>query len=838
MSDREVNAADIDNLTLADVIDVEAVQAMMDDFFSFVGIGMTIIDMKGNILVRTGWQEICTSFHRVHPESAKHCVESDTKLVKDIAEGEFRLYRCKNNMWDIATPIIINGKRLGNLFLGQFFFADETVDYEQYRTQARKYGFEEKEYLKALEKVPRWDRTTVYKVMSFYVKLIHMLSSQSCSNIELVRLLSDLDAINAKQKKAEKDLSREAQLRTVLLDNIPSCVAYILKKDTREIIAANKTGRAIGGLPGQTCYRVSGKRDDPCPFCLAQKMWETGQIQRTEVYYLDKWFEGIWAPYSEDLYVHYIFDITERKKTEYDLQYRLQFEKMIANLSSHLVSLPAERLSEGINHVLKLAGQFFEVDRCYIFQFSENGLSRSMTHEWCTKDVETLISKLQDQPLNCLPRWAEIIKSKKMVCITDLQSLLPEFEKEWQIFTSQNLRSVISVPLIKEGKVFGALGFDTIREKKEWTEGHETILSVIAEIISNALSRYSDHQKIYYMTYHDQLTGLYNRRFLEEEMKRLNTGRQLPVSLIMTDLNGLKLINDAYGHNIGDQHLKYAAKILKIACREEDIIARWGGDEFVIILPQTSKKEAKAIAQRVINTASEFFVKEIPISMSLGIAVNESGQMELSEILIDAEDDMYWQKSSKPRSIRSTVLENLLKTLEAKSYETEVHTRRMQKAAQLIGVQISLSDAELNRLNLLITLHDIGKINIPEEVLNKSEDLTEKEWAMIKKHSETGFRIAQATEDFACVAEEILAHHERWDGSGYPRGLSNGQIPLLARIINIADAYEVMSNRRPYKKALAKNEIAAEFKRCAGKQFDPDLIEIFLEILERQSLNE
>ncbi len=338
-------------------------------------------------------------------------------------------------------------------------------------------------------------------------------------------------------------------------------------------------------------------------------------------------------------------------------------------------------------------------------------------------------------------------------------------------------------------------------------------------------------EQMRYLSLHDTLTGLYNRTFIEAEMKRLDTARQLPLSIIMADLNGLKLINDTYGHPLGDQALCTAAEIIKKSCRKDDIFARWGGDEFVVLLPQTSLPDANLVCQRIIRSCRDIFIEDVPVSMAMGAACKEAAQDSIIKTLQEAENNMYKQKLTESRSTKSAVLKALLKTLEAKSFETESHTRSMQKIAQQIGKRINLPEAELSRLDLLITLHDIGKINIAEEILTKDKPLTEEEWTTIRKHPEIGFRIARATEEFAHVAEDILAHHECWDGKGYPQGLKGPAIPFLARITAIADAYEVMSNGRPYKKSISKNNIIAEFKRCSGTQFDPALVEIFLNIL-------
>jgi diguanylate cyclase (GGDEF)-like protein/PAS domain S-box-containing protein len=371
-----------------------------------------------------------------------------------------------------------------------------------------------------------------------------------------------------------------------------------------------------------------------------------------------------------------------------------------------------------------------------------------------------------------------------------------------------------------------------------WVEGvgrtyqnsnNETMVLITVRDITDRRKYESD---LKYMSFHDQLTGLYNRHFLETEMERLDTDRQLPISIIMADLNGLKLINDTYGHSIGDEMLKKAALVLKEACREEDIIARFGGDEFVLYLPRTPENEALKICSRIEQACRQEQSSNVPLSLSTGVAIKVSAEQKLYNLLKEAEDNLYQNKLTESRSGRSAIVKTLLETLAAKSCESETHTRNMQETANRIGVKLGLTDAELRRLHLLITLHDIGKINIHEELLTKEGSLTAEEWEIMKKHCETGYRIARAAEEFAHVADDILAHHEHWDGSGYPQRLKGKEAPLLARIAAIADAYEVMSHGRPYKKAMSRSDIIAEFNKCSGTQFDLELVEVFLSTLE------
>ena len=342
--------------------------------------------------------------------------------------------------------------------------------------------------------------------------------------------------------------------------------------------------------------------------------------------------------------------------------------------------------------------------------------------------------------------------------------------------------------------------------------------------------------KIKYISYHDKLTDLYNRSFLEEEIKRLDVNRKLPISIIMADLNGLKLVNDSYGHKAGDDLLINAADILKECCRSEDIVGRWGGDEFLIFLPNTNKKAAKKITKRIKKKLDEIKInyKEkgyIPLSMAIGFAIKKNENEDIHEVLNEAEDKMYKHKLIESRSVKGHILDTLINTLSEKSQETKEHSARMQSLALKLGRKISLSSSNLDKLALMTKLHDIGKVIIPEEILNKKGKLTEKEWNKIKEHPATGHRITSSTEEFSHVSNGILAHHEHWDGSGYPQGLAGEEIPLLSRIISIVDAYDVMTHYRPYKQTKSKEKALEELKNCAGSQFDPQLVQEFIDLI-------
>ncbi|SFM45509.1 PAS domain S-box protein [Methanolobus profundi] len=196
---------DIGELELADIVDIESLQELMDNFHELTHIGgMAILDMKGNVLVAIGWQDICTKFHRVHPDSCKHCLESDLNLTRGVAPGTYRFYKCKNNMWDMVTPIVLGGSHMGNLYIGQFFLDDEEIPYDTFRLQAKKYGFDEKEYMEALDRVPRLSREMVNSLMTYYSRLTEMISILSYSNVKLARTLGERDELLASLNESER----------------------------------------------------------------------------------------------------------------------------------------------------------------------------------------------------------------------------------------------------------------------------------------------------------------------------------------------------------------------------------------------------------------------------------------------------------------------------------------------------------------------------------------------------------------------------------------------------------------------------------------------------------
>jgi len=795
-----------------------------------------------------------------------------------------------------------------------------------------------------------------------------------------------------------------------------------------------------------------------------------------------------------------VIDITEHKEVVQALQFQLKFEKLVADVSATLVNVAPGELEEKINQVLKLCGEFIQADRSYIFHMSEDGNLVERVYEWCAEGIDSPKESLEGMDTSSRPWWTRKLLEEGIMYIHDLDRMPEEAFRERRFFQQHKLKSVFAVGVKREGKLRRVLTFGSVRDNQEWTKEQIALLRVVAEIISNAISRqraekalqdseqkyreilatmeegyyevdlagnltffnnsfcslmgyspdelmgnsyrmlYSDprivfepynrvfrtgipekaanipikrgdgqkifvevsitlrrddkgqpigfcgvvrdvtarkraekeleeahrrlaeiieflpdatfvidnegmiiawnraieemtgisknkmigkgnyeyavplygkrrpllidlvrasdqegyrqysyihregdtlygeayagnlyggkgaylwgaasvlygtsgnpvggietirditDRKIYedklkYLSLHDQLTGLYNRAYFDNELNRLNESRDYPITIIVCDLDGLKLINDTLGHDSGDRLLVACGNLLKQCLRASDILARVGGDEFVAILPNTGVKSGEEIGTRIMDQVHEYNGDNyhLPLSISLGTATLDSPEQTLWETYKEADDLMYRDKLHKGAGAKSQIIKSLMAALGERDFITEGHASRLEELCRKVGERINLSSKQLSDLTLLAQVHDLGKVGIPDQILFKEGPLNKEEWKIMRTHTEKGHRIAAASTDLHGIADLILHHHERWDGSGYPSGLKGKAIPVECRILAIVDAFDAMISDRPYRKAMNKEEAVAELKRCAGTQFDPHLVDIFLDLVK------
>lgn len=505
---------------------------------------------------------------------------------------------------------------------------------------------------------------------------------------------------------------------------------------------------------------------------------KNGQIRMVDVYSSPLIYSNINMLYS------IIFDVTDREKYRQDLY-----------LEKELLATTLRSIGDGVV-TTDIFGRITALNKSAqeITGWSEqDSKNRSFSEVFNLISEETL--KKVENPI------AKVLETGKIIGLANHTVLLNRQGKEVPVADS-------AAPIKDDnGKTYGVvMVFRDVSEEKE------------------------NQNKIYQLSYHDNLTGLYNRRFMDEQIDKISNSKKYPVTVIMGDVNGLKITNDVFGHERGDALLQKVAAILREVGGKNCVVGRWGGDEFLILAPGSDSDYAEQfihIAKRMFNKKSE---TTLQLSVSLGYAVAYSGNDNLYHTLQQAEEMMYHEKLTESRSYRNQIVNNLISMLDEKSLETKEHAQRLEERCTIIGEKLNMPSNEISELALLAILHDIGKVGISESILQKPGPLTNDEMNIMKKHAEIGYRIALNSPELSSIAELILYHHERWDGRGYPSGLIGEEIPLKCRILAIADAFDAMTNDRVYHKAISESDAVLELTRNKGTQFDPYITEVFIDV--------
>ncbi|HMM21734.1 MAG TPA: PAS domain S-box protein [Selenomonadales bacterium] len=389
-------------------------------------------------------------------------------------------------------------------------------------------------------------------------------------------------------------------------------------------------------------------------------------------------------------------------------------------------------------------------------------------------------------------------------------------------------------PVTAECRVRHARGhwlwIEGVGQKVVDQEGRRVTIVATCRDVTN---RRRMEQQLKFQAVRDPVTGLHNRTYFELEMGRMADGALQPAGLIICDLDGLKYVNDTLGHDAGDNLLATAADILRDCFGKNEIIARIGGDEFAIILPKADEVRMSHSRSRIRAAIAAYNNKrpKIPLNVSIGSALTGES-ISIDGLFKAADNSMYREKLHSQQSSRSSVVHALKKALEVRDYVTEGHANRLRDLTVHLAKICGLPDYRLTDLRLFAEFHDIGKVGIPDQILFKPGPLTKAEVAIMHSHCEIGHRIAISSPDLEPIADWILMHHEWWNGKGYPNSVKGQQIPIECRILSIADAYDAMTNDRPYRKALTHSQALAEILRCSGEQFDPELVERFAYMLK------
>lgn len=381
-------------------------------------------------------------------------------------------------------------------------------------------------------------------------------------------------------------------------------------------------------------------------------------------------------------------------------------------------------------------------------------------------------------------------------------------------------------------------------EKGGLTRGREVRITVCGEdllaIERDTTERTAMEKELRYLSLYDSLTGLFNRTWFEQEMRRLSHRDYAPVGMVICDMDGLKLVNDTLGHEQGDKMLVAAADILRSCFRTEDVIARIGGDEFAVLMPNADTDMLTDICLQLSQAVAEYnaLLPNVQMGLSVGHAIS-GDSVDMNVLFQDADNVMYRQKLLHGEKMSQFIIDGMYQAVEVRDHFGLQHPDRLADYSCMLSDQLGLDEDRLNKLRLLARYHDIGKVGIAEHIIMKPSRLTKEEMREMVRHSEIGSRIARSVPNLTPIADLILKHHENWDGSGYPLGLKQKAIPLECRILSIADAYEVMTAGRPHSPARSSSEALDELRREAGRQFDPALVNLFIQALaEKEALNE
>lgn len=347
--------------------------------------------------------------------------------------------------------------------------------------------------------------------------------------------------------------------------------------------------------------------------------------------------------------------------------------------------------------------------------------------------------------------------------------------------------------------------------------------------VSDITERKNTEMENVYLLQTDTVTNLKNRAYMEDILKDLDEDKNADFCMLMADVNGLKLMNDTFGHKEGDRLLSVVGDIFKICCCDTDIPVRWGGDEFLILI-KNNKEYADNLLQKIKSECLAVDSFPIKLNLAMGCAAKSKNDCLSDEVIKIAEERMYRNKLLESRSVRNSIISSLEQSLNEKQIENRGHTERVKEICLKIGTKLNLTQDELDELALLSILHDIGKIAIPDYILMKSEKLTEEEKGIMKTHTEIGCRIARSISDLSHISDKILSHHESYDGKGYPRGLSKINIPKASRILAVADSFDIMTYGTIYKESISTNEALKEIENSSGAQFDPEIVKVFLGI--------
>ncbi len=583
--------------------------------------------------------------------------------------------------------------------------------------------------------------------------------------------------------------------------------------------------------------------------------------------------------------------LAEQTRTHYSKTVDLEAEKRKLEILLEITKSVSSTLDikEVLGIIVNKVAGYIHVDRCSIILTDGQQKHGYVVASHDAPEIDRLEIDLEKYP-----EIFKALKSNEVVVINDITAE-PLMSNVRELLDQINIKSLLVIPIAYQEEVIGTLFLKIRRKTHEFSTEEIKFCQVVANTSANALKNAQLYEQIKLQAKTDGLTKLLNHRsFLESYQEEVLRSKRTnnPFSILMIDVDNFKSINDSYGHQEGDSILYELAQCLKDNTRAIDIVARYGGDEFICLLPEASYDQGLLVANRIMKKMRERFKEgNRGVSISIGMATyfyhtdDSTVLLQLSDQAMylakykggdqifafdpaDTQNLRSWNKKvfetffvmktlsrfdnsreitmdlteqlkkmlsidSSPQSLYEIVT-SLSSALDARDHYTNGHSERVIEYAKGIANEVGMSMQQQEELVYLCLLHDIGKIGIPDHILNKPGRLTPEEFEIMKRHAEIGEKIISPLEALKNLKPLIRHHQEYYDGRGYPDGLSCEAIPLSCRILSVVDTFDAMTTDRPYRKALPMEAAIGELRRFAGTQFDPNIVEIFIKIFEKE----
>jgi len=821
--------AEIKNYKFIEIFDLEEIQRLQDLFSAATGVASIITEPDGTPITRpSGFGSFCEVIRKTEKGSI-NCRLSNTVLCNDTMNQPVIRKCLSGGLIQAGVSIIIEGHKLANWLIGQILYEDSKM--EDLFSYADEIGVNRDVFKQELTKVKRIPKSQFEGICNFLCYNVQKLSEYAVHNVCLAQEINKRVSREIEFEELNLDLARQVRERTnelfkknVMLSESNSLLSAIIESSSHVIVFALDTNYN---------YLAFNKRHEDTIWQIWGKEIETG-TNMLEIIGKAKDRRKAKACFDRALKGE-SFTVSENYGDEMPARLFWQnYYSPILSDNNEIIGLTCFCLN--ITSLVQARSSLTETKAILqaALDNSQAGIAIVDKQDGKLKYInETgliILNEEKDEYIRDIHIDEYFMSHNKILCSDGVPYKTGENPFSRAVFEGQACSEEF---IVKRNGFENTIVWANCAPLKDEEGGVKSGIVVFLDISE----RKKAEQEIVYLSYHDKLTGLYNRRFYEEEIKRIDIKRNLPISIVMADVNGLKLVNDAFGHAKGDVLLQKAAAAIQSVCRKNDIVARWGGDEFVILLPETNSIEAEAVIDRIKAQYLKEHIGNLKLGISFGWDTKIMGDQDILKILKSAEDNMYRNKILKNEVTRGNTINAIIKTLNEKNPREEQHSKRVSEICQNLGKEMGLSDFEVSKLKMIGLVHDIGKIAIEDGILNKPDKLTDQEWKEIERHPEIGYRILSTSNEMLELAEGILAHHERWDGKGYPKGLKGEEIPLTARIIALADSYDAMSNERPYRSILREDEVLEEIRKNIGKQFDPNIAKIFLEKVLKKPLH-